>query len=142
MKYKYALNSKLKGIIEWQLEHYPEDIRTLDNLTSNTIPSHVSKYDTPIKMIHNRINRTTEDIALRIYNSKYIHHLELSCGAISRTLENCSEIDVKLVKLIYWQRSYTPEGAGLQLGLSRAAVYQRLNTILGTIAIEMGYIDF
>ena len=51
------------------------------------------------------------------------------------------ELDKKLIDLVYWKQEYTVEGAGMKIGLSRSAAYQRINKILGMIAFELGYVS-
>jgi len=141
MKYKFSIPSRLKGFIEWQLEHYPEDKREIEQYKKDMVPSPTQQYSLTGGVDGGETHRTTEDVAFRIATSQYIKHLEASCKAVEAALNGEDETSRRLVELIYWKREYTPEGAGMRIGLQKSAVYQRLNKILGRIAYEMGYVS-
>lgn len=140
-KYKFSLNPRIKGIVEWQLEHYAEDKRQLEEMKRDMIPSPTASYSLTGGVSGGDTNRTTESIAVRISTNPYIMQTERSCTAIERALSRCNETDAKLVDLVYWKQSYTVEGAGMKIGLSKSAAYQRINSILGSIALEIGYVN-
>jgi hypothetical protein len=56
-------------------------------------------------------------------------------------MQRLDDIDRQIVDLVYWKQSYTAEGAGMKLNLSRTATYNHINNILCTIALEMGYVS-
>lgn len=141
MKYKFSIPSRLKGFIEWQLEHYPEDRRKLEQYKKELIPSPVQAYSMTAGVDGGEAHRTTEEIVIHLTTNQHIRHLEASCKAIEAALKGEDETSLRLVELIYWKREYTAEGAGMRLGLQKSAVYQRLNKILGRIAYEMGYVS-
>ena len=141
MKYKFSIPSRLKGFIEWQLEHYPEDKREIEQYKKEMVPSPVQQYSLTGGVSGGETHRATEDVAMRIATSQYIKHLEASCKAVEEAMKGEDDTSKKLVELIYWKREYTPEGAGMKIGLQKSAVYQRLNKILGRIAFEMGYVS-
>jgi RinA family phage transcriptional activator len=139
-RYKFALSAKIKGMVEWQLEHYHEDKRQLEQYKTDLIPSPVQKYSKTAGCSHG-ISRSTEDISERIITNAYVLQTERSCQAIESVMQRLDDIDRQIVDLVYWKQSYTAEGAGMKLNLSRTATYNHINNILCTIALEMGYVS-
>lgn len=139
-QYKFALSPRIKGMVEWQLEHYYDDIRLLEEYKRDLIPSATPAYSVESSGGHNA-NRSTENIAERILTNPYIIQAERSCKAISRVIENLTDIDKQLVSLIYWRRSHTVIGAGLAVGFSKSTTYRHINAILLSIAREIGYVS-
>ena len=141
MRYKFSLPSEIKATVEWQLRYYREDKRQLNEIKRDMIPSGVQGYSLTAGVDGGESTRTTEDIAMKMVSAPYIRRLEITIDAIDRALERMDETDKKLIELVYWRKEYTPEGAGLIVGISRSAVYLRLNKILGLIAFELGYVS-
>ena len=141
MKYKFDLSPSIKNTVEWQLQYYQEDKRNLEALKKDLIPSTVQQYSLTAGVDGGGAKRTTEDITMSIISTPYIRRLELTCDAIQRALKNFDGVDMKLIELVYWKREYTVEGAGMKIGLSKSAAYQRINKILGLIAYELGYVS-
>lgn len=139
-RYKFALSAKIKGMVEWQLEHYHEDKRQLEQYKTDLIPSPVQKYSQTAGCLHS-VGRSTEDTVERIATNAYVMQTERSCRAIEAVLGRLDRTDSQLVDLVYWKQSYSAEGAGMKLNLSRAATYNHINSILCTIALEMGYVS-
>jgi len=139
-RYKFDLSPSIKATVEWQLQYYREDLRQLEEVKRDLIPSPVPSYSQTTGAA-GEAKRTTEDIAMRMISSPYIRRLEISCEAISRVLSNLDEIDLKLIELVYWRREYTVEGAAMKIHLSKTAAYQRINKILGAIAYSLGYVQ-
>lgn len=139
-RYKFDLSPAIKSTVEWQLQYYREDLRQLEEVKRDLIPSPVPSYSQTTGAA-GEAKRTTEDIAMRMISSPYIRRLEISCEAISRVLSNLDEIDLKLIELVYWRREYTVEGAAMKIHLSKTAAYQRINKILGAIAYSLGYVQ-
>jgi len=139
-RYKFDLSPSIKATVEWQLQYYREDLRQLEEVKRDLIPSPVPSYSQTTGAA-GEAKRTTEDIAMRMISSPYIRRLEISCEAISRVLANLDEIDLKLIELVYWRREYTVEGAAMKIHLSKTAAYQRINKILGAIAYSLGYVQ-
>lgn len=139
-RYKFDLSPSIKATVEWQLQYYREDLRQLEEVKRDLIPSPVPSYSQTTGAA-GEAKRMTEDIAMRMISSPYIRRLEISCEAISRVLSNLDEIDLKLIELVYWRREYTVEGAAMKIHLSKTAAYQRINKILGAIAYSLGYVQ-
>lgn len=139
-RYKYSLNEKIKGHVEFQLAHYNEIRRDLDREKDAMMPSTVAKYETGGGH-GSEASRTTESIGLRMATSPYIRNLELTAEAIGRVLARLDATDMKLVDLVYWKESYTVEGAAMMAGIGKSAAYARINGILGQIAVELGYVN-
>ena len=139
-KYKYSLNEKIKGYVEFQLAHYNEIKRDLDREKDAMMPSTVAKYG--IGGGHGSdASRTTENIGLRMVTSPYIRNLEQTADALGRVIGKLDDTDLKLVDLVYWKGSYTVEGAAMIAGIGKSAAYSRINDILGRAAIELGCVN-
>lgn len=139
MKYKSQLPSQLKGFIEWQLEHYRENKRQVEQYKLDLIPSATPSYSGMPG--GGGDNRPTEDLTMRIVTDRYILETTRTVDAISHVLARCSETDIKIIDLVYWRGQYTPEGAGIVVGYARATVYARINAIMTAIAKELGYLS-
>lgn len=139
-KYKYSLNEKIKGYVEFQLAHYNEIRRDLEREKDAMMPSTVAKYG--IGGGHgSEASRTTENIGLRMATSPYIRNLEQTAEALGRVIGKLDDTDLKLVDLVYWKGSYTVEGAAMIAGIGKSAAYSRINDILGRAAIELGCVN-
>lgn len=141
MKYRFSLKPEIKATVEWQLSSYREDKRQLLQAMRDMMPSGAQKYSPTAGVTGGESKRSTEEVTLKIISAPYIRRLEENVDAIERALERVDEIDMRLIDLIYWRKEYTPEGAGLVVGLQKSAVYQRINKIVGIVAFEMGYVS-
>lgn len=137
-RYRYALNSKVKGYIEWQLEHYKEDKKQLERYKLDIISTPSPSTDAPVQ--GGSIESSTERTAMRLATSAYILSTERSLAAVEAVLAKCDETDIKLIDLVYWRRTLTVTGAGMKIGLSKSGAYNRVNRILVMIATEMGIV--
>lgn len=141
MRYKFSLKPEIKSTVEWELSSYRDDKRQLEKVKRDLIPSPVQGYSLTAGVDGGESKRTTEEVTMRVISAPYIRRLEISVEAIERALTRFDDIDMKLIDLIYWRKEYTPEGAGMIVGMQKSAVYQRLNKILGCVAFEMGYVS-
>lgn len=141
MRYKFSLKPEIKSTVEWELSSYRDDKRQLEKVKRDLIPSPVQGYSLTAGVDGGEAKRTTEEVTMRVISAPYIRRLEISVEAIERALTRLDDIDMKLIDLIYWRKEYTPEGAGMIVGMQKSAVYQRLNKILGCVAFEMGYVS-
>ena len=123
------------------MRYYREDKRQLNEIKRDLIPSGVQGYSLTAGVDGGDASRTTEDIAMKMISAPYIRRLEITIDAIDRALERMDDVDKKLIELVYWRKEYTPEGAGMVVGIAKTAVYQRINKILGLIAFELGYVS-
>jgi RinA family phage transcriptional activator len=140
-RYKFSLNPKVKGYIEWQLEHYKEDKKQLEAYRRDMIPSATQSYSLTGGVNSGGTSNPTEQAAIRLATNPYILSAERSIKAIEAVLERCDETDLKLIDLVYWRRTHTVVGAGMKVGLGRNGAYKRINKILSGIALEMGIIN-
>ena len=141
MRYKYKMSLKVKNTVEWQLSSYREDKRQLERAKTDMMPSAVQGYSLTAGVDGGGAKRTTEEVATKIISAPYIRRLEITIDAIERAFRCFDDTDMKLIDLIYWRRGNTVEGAGMKVGLQKSATYQRVNKVLGMIALEMGYIQ-
>jgi RinA family phage transcriptional activator len=139
-KYKFSLTPQIKGYVEWQLEHFHEDRKQLEQYKRDMIPSPVQSYSLTGGVQSGGTSNPTEKIGMRIANSAYILTTEKSVDAIEKVLSRCDPTDLKLIDLVYWQKAYTMHGAGMKAGLSERGAYYRINNILCMLAVEMGMV--
>ena len=140
MRYKYRLTPPLKATVEWQLASYKADKQQLERAKHEMIPSPVQGYSLTAGVDGGEAKRTTEEVTVRMMTAPYIRRLEIQVDAIERAFRFMDAKDMKLIELVFWRKGFTAEGAGMHLGIQKTATYQRLNKIIGLIALEMGYI--
>ena len=141
MRYKFSLNPKVKGYIEWQLEHFREDKQQLESYKRDMIPSPTQSYSLTGGVQSGGPSNPTEQIGIRIATNPYIAATERSVKAIEAVMRRCDSTDLKLVELIYWRQSHTVIGAGESVGLKQNGAYKRINRILCAVALEMGLVN-
>lgn len=140
MKYRFHIPPAVKTTVEWQLSSYRADKQQLERAKRDLMPSPVQGYSMTAGVDGGEAKRTTEEVAVRLMTAPYIRRLEIQIDAIERAFHHCDDMDMELINLVYWKKGITAEGAGLRVGIQKSATYQRLNKILGLIALEMGYI--
>ena len=140
-KYKFALAKEIKEFIEWQLVHYHEDKRQLEQFKADMVPSCVPRYSLTGGTSKGSVSNPTESTAIRMATNPYILMTEIKIHAIDRTLSTLDDTDKRLIDLVYWKHLYTIAGAGMKINLSKTAAYDHVNRILGMIALEMGYVN-
>ena len=140
-KYKFELSPKIRGYIEWQLEHYHEDKKQIEQYKQQLMPSITASYSLVGGIQSGGTSDPTAQAALKMATSPYILETERCIKAIDKALSLCDETDIKLIDLVYWKRSYTISGAGYKAGLAKTSTYQRINKILGAIALELRLVN-
>lgn len=139
-KYEASLDKRLKEFIEWELEHYPESKRQLEEYKRDMIPSATPAYSLSAGG-HSGESRPTEGISFKILSDQYIIHTAQSIEAIERVLSRLSAEDKKLVDLVYWKGGHSISGAALASHTSKSVAYRRINAIITALAKEMGYVS-
>jgi RinA family phage transcriptional activator len=137
--YKFDLNPRIKSYVEWQLEHYHEDKKQLEEIKSAMMPQITTSYGTGGH--GNSISTPTEDAAMRMATNAYIQSTERSVRAIEHTLQRCDTTSRTLIDIVYWRRTMTVTGAATKCNLSPSGAYNRINKILTAVAFEMGLIN-
>lgn len=140
-RYRFSLNPKIKGYIEWQIEHYHEDKKQLEDIKKDLMPSIVQGYSLAGGIQSGTISKPTEKAAINVATNPYILATERSIRAIDKVLGGCDETDIKLIELVYWRRTHTVEGAAMVLNYSARSAYRHINKMLYRIALEMGYVN-
>lgn len=138
-KYKFKLDARVKGIVEWRLARYREDKRELEAAVERLLPSPTPSYSL-VSGGAVSTGRRTEEQAFKILSSPYLMQMEHDCKAIDRAMQRFDQTDMKLIELVYWRQEYSIAGAGQVIGLAKSSAYQRVNIILSTIAVEMGLV--
>jgi len=141
LKTKFYLIQPVRDYIEWELEHYHENKRQLEEYKMDMIPSCVATYSLAQSSNHSETTDTTAQRAIKLATSPYILNTERNVKAIEAILAKCDDTDKKLINMVYWKRAYNIEGAGMVAGLSRAGAYKRVNKIIFGVALEMGLIN-
>jgi RinA family phage transcriptional activator len=136
-----TLTHKVKGYVEWQLEHYKQDKRQLEEYRQSLIPSATTSYAITGGVNVGEVSKPTENTALKLATNQYILTTEQSVRAIEAVLRKCDETDLQLIDLVYWRRTHTVVGAGERVGLGQNGCYKRISKILTNIALELGLIN-
>ena len=139
MKYKFSLSLKIKGFVEWQLEHYHEDKRQLNEYKQSMMPTCTANYSGMSG--GSGPSDPTGSATERILMSQYIQTTERSIAAVERTLSACDECTLRLIDLVYWRRTHTVVGAAIKCHIGKTAAYDRINGALCLLALEMGLVS-
>lgn len=140
-KYKFSLSAPVKSYVEWQLEHYHEDKRQLEQYRLDLMPASTANYNFNGGGRSSEPGNPTERAAIRMLTNPYILNTERSIKAIEAVLERCDEADKKLIELVYWKKSHTVYGAVMRVNYSTKTGYRHLNDILCSIALELGLVN-
>ena len=138
-KYKFSLSGQIRGYIEWQLEHFKEDKRQLEQYKNEIMQQGAINYSAAPS--HSGISNPTEKAGILLTSSPYILTTERNIQAIEKVLERCDKADLTLIDLIYWRRTHTVEGAGMKVNYSRRTAYRKINSIICMVALEMGLVS-
>lgn len=138
MKYNFKLTPTGKAVAEWALTNYKAEKAMYEREKQELIRIPISKYE--MIPMNGNPQRTTENLAIDIITVPYLQRMEMSITAVERTLQECDDIDRKLVDHVYFRKDKNVEGAGLEAHLSRAATYKRINAILACVAFMLGYV--
>ena len=141
MKYKFTLTTRIRGYVEWEIEHYHDNKKQLEEYREQVMPSCTTNYSEAQSSNRSETTDTTAKAAIKLATAPYIKTLEVSTKAVEKTLERCDKTDLELIDLVYWKRTHTITGAGAKVGLSVAQAYRRINNILVSVAMEMGIIN-
>lgn len=139
-RYKANLEKRLKGFIEWKLEHYHENKRQLEEYKRDMIPSATPAYSLAAGG-HSGESRPAENISLKIIDDQYVRQTACIVDAIERVMNKLSRDDYMLIDLVYWKGSHSIEGAALALHTSKSTAYRKINAIITAIAKELGYVS-
>lgn len=136
---KYSLPPKIRGIVEYQLEHYYDSRRELKDAERDMMPSNTPKYSLD-PAGHSEASRTTENVAIKIMASKYLVEIEKTVNAVEHITSRLSTEDYKLIDLVFFKGTHTITGAGLSLNMSQRTAYRHVDAILTELARELGLI--
>ena len=137
--YKFDLNPRIKSYVEWQLEHYHEDKKKLEEIKDAMMPPITTSIS---GMPHGSgVGQPTEDAAIRMATNAYIQATERSVRAIEHTLARCDSTDRQLIDFVYWRRTMTVTGAAVRCNFSKSSAYRKINNILTSIAFELGLLS-
>lgn len=140
MRYKFSLSPKIKGYIEWQLEHYHEDKRQMEQYRMDMMPNGTAQYGHTCGRSSTPGDQTAATVE-RLMTNQYLQTTERTIAAIDRTLARCDDTTRKLIDLVYWRRTHTMIGAAMVCHLGKTAAYDRANGVLYGIALEMGLVS-
>lgn len=137
---KSILQPRIRDFVSWQLEHYYQNRQQLEKIKRDLIPSATPNYSS-VGGHSSEASRSTEDITLQITSSVYVQQLEKTVNAIGYVLGRLDPLDTKLITLVFFDGTYTVEGAAQVVNLSRTAAYNHVNSVLVAIALELGLIN-
>ena len=137
---KKKLPQDVKRFVEYKLEHLQETERMMNEYRKSFMPSSVPYYN---GMSGGRSGepRPCENIALKLTTDQFLNDCEKTVRVIRGITDKLDPTDKKLITICYWKKSHSKEGAALACHLSKTAVYDRINTILFKIAVDMGYVN-
>ncbi|SBV94258.1 hypothetical protein KL86CLO1_10489 [uncultured Eubacteriales bacterium] len=139
MRYKFSLAPKIKGYVEWQLEHYHEDKRQMEEYKRDMVPSGTANYSG--MWGGSEPGNPTAATVERIVTNPYIITTERNVKAVDRALMACDDETKRIVDLVYWRRTHTVTGAGYKIGMSPATAYRKVNRVLCLLSLEMGLVN-
>lgn len=134
-----TLSPRVRGFIEWRLEHYREDKRILQEYRAELLPSNTARYGLEAAGGHGGNGRPTEAMGVKLTTNPYILELERAVAAVEHVTGRLSPERLRLVELVYWRGTHTIEGAAAALHVSRRTAYRWANEILTAVALELGY---
>ena len=137
---KSVLQPRIRDFVAWQLEHYQQNKRQLEEFKRDIIPSPTPTYGSTGGH-GNEAHRSTEDIVERITSSAYIRNLEQTVKAIDYVIGRLDATDLDLIRLVYFEGAYTVEGAAQVVNLSRTAAYNHIANVLTAVALELGLLN-
>ena len=137
---KSILQPRIRDFVAWQLEHYFQNKRQLEEFKRDLVPSPTPTYG-GIGSHSNEAHRTTEDVAIQISSSVYLRNLEQTVKAIDYVVDRLDQTDELLISLVYFKGTYTVEGAAQIVNLSRRAAYNHINRVLVAVALELGLVN-
>ncbi len=90
----------------------------------------------------NRLSRPVEDAALRTLPRIHMKELTAVHGAVRRTLElPRGEERIKLIRMVYWDRSHTLAGAAMRLDIAEVTAKRWHGEFLREVGREFGLLD-
>lgn len=137
MKTKVKLSKIEKEVAEWTLSTYREEKKLYEAEKNALIKTPIQRYEAQPKA--RSAERATENMALNIITAPYLRRMEISLQAVENTIKYCDEIDRQLLEKVYFRKTHSVEGAGLEAHISKTAAYARINTILASISYWLGY---
>lgn len=137
---KSVLQPRIRDFVAWQLEHYHDNKRQLEEIKRDMVPSPTPTYGGSGSH-SNEAHRATEDVAMQICSSAYLRNLEQTVRAIDYVLSKLDETDMKLLSLVYFKGTCTVAGAAQIVNLSQSGAYKRIQNMMIAIALELGLIN-
>lgn len=137
---KSILQPRVRDFVAWQLEHYYQNRRQLEEIKKDLVPSPTPKYGATGGH-SNEASRSTEDITLQITSSVYVQNLEKTVNAIQYVVDRLDSTDLRLIELVYFKGTHTVDGAAMIVNLSRRGAYDHINKVLTAIAMELGLVN-
>lgn len=124
------------GYIKAVIRSYPDHINDLNEIRSPTLTPNYGKseghgYEVP---------RTTEQLALKRLPEEDMKEFEAVDRAIAYTINNYQDADIriKLIKLVFFSRSHTLQGAALECNISYSTSKIMHNAFIKQVAREFG----
>lgn len=132
------IDKRVKGFVLWELEHYPENKRQLEQYRNDIITA--KDYTIDGQPCGTDTGDPTVRKVEQLENSAYIKQAERTIAAIERVLKRLPPEKIKAIDLMYWRGTHTATGAGVEIGAGKTTIYDWINNITEQIAKELGFI--
>lgn len=132
------IDKRVKGFVLWELEHYPENKRQLEQYRNDIITA--KDYTIDGQPRGTDTGDPTARKVEQIENSAYIRQMEQTIEAIERVLNRQPPEKIKAIDLMYWRGTHTATGAGMEIGAGKTTIYDWINNIAEQIAKELGLV--
>lgn len=139
MSKQNTLSPRVRGFVEWRLEHFREDKRVLNEYRATLMPSNTPHYGLEAAGGQSGSGRPTEALGVKLSTNPYILEIERAVLAIQYVTDRLTPERLRLIDLVYWRGTHTVEGAAAMLHVSRRTAYNWRNEVLTAIAAELGY---
>lgn len=132
------LNKQVRSYIEFELKHYPQTKKELEQLRNSIIEESGQADETGIR--GSGTGDPTSKKALRLMTNVRLKRMEETVMAIENVMYELDEDKHKLLDLKYWTKRnlLTDIGIADQLGVGIATYYRWKDAIVSCVAREMG----
>lgn len=134
------LRRDIRQYVEAELKYYHESKKELGMLRQDISQPGSDSTTERIGGFIPKVSKPTEDAVMTLLTNKRLCQLEQTVTAIDKTLERLGDWELELVRLLYWDTKYRPEGIAQKLHCNKRTVYRWRNQICESVAGELGLI--
>ena len=138
---KIKLAPQIKMWCEWHLINFRKYKKDIASYKVDMIPSAIANYGISPRG-NGAFTRTTEQTTLHILADRYVVETQVVIDSVEFVLNQLEPDDRELLEMVYLNPNnrFTPEGAAIQLCMSKSTAYRRINNALAFLAMTLGYI--